>query len=460
MYILLTTGNEDGCDFIIALTHMRVPNDKLVAKECKGVDLFLGGHDHIYYHEQIGNLGNVFIKSGVDFKSLSLIEIEFRQPEEGEEFQKKVVHDKNVKIGQKYKYYSRQSFVVGVTRLDIVSDIPIDEEIRSFVNQSYADLEKEMSKKLCWLEGPLDATFEGVRSRETNLGNFLADMLRKELIADMAIIQGGSIRADKLYPTGFLTLGDLFDIHPFKAKMIVKELKGRYIMDFLEAAVSKLPALEGRFLQTSKINVSYDLDQPAGERVIKDSVLIGGKPLDLNKTYTVAMPEYIGSGKDGFGCLLNGKCITDKETAISMRDILLSFCEYVWKEDTYREFLLARKHGDVFSPQNLIPFMEHRSSKLKDKLKFAVCKLTESMGRQSSIRRQQKNRNDRFVSCLTEENVEQIKSAIMNKHIEVSTNLIKRLQKYTLIHDIKEVDGQRYICINPVLQDRSVFVSE
>lgn len=53
---------EMGCDLIIALTHSRVGNDIALAKEVgavkykegeedrgDGVDLLLGGHDHIYY---------------------------------------------------------------------------------------------------------------------------------------------------------------------------------------------------------------------------------------------------------------------------------------------------------------------------------------------------------------------------------------------------------------------------
>ena len=37
-----------GADYIIALTHMRWPNDTRLAKEAKDIDLFLAGHDHDY----------------------------------------------------------------------------------------------------------------------------------------------------------------------------------------------------------------------------------------------------------------------------------------------------------------------------------------------------------------------------------------------------------------------------
>ena len=39
----------DGCNMVIALTHMRVNHDEKFAREVPGIDLVLGGHDHEYY---------------------------------------------------------------------------------------------------------------------------------------------------------------------------------------------------------------------------------------------------------------------------------------------------------------------------------------------------------------------------------------------------------------------------
>lgn len=36
-----------GCKIVIALTHMRTPNDIRLAKEVDEIDLILGGHDHV-----------------------------------------------------------------------------------------------------------------------------------------------------------------------------------------------------------------------------------------------------------------------------------------------------------------------------------------------------------------------------------------------------------------------------
>lgn len=40
--------SELGCDIVIALTHMRVPNDIKLAEEVPEIDIILGGHDHVY----------------------------------------------------------------------------------------------------------------------------------------------------------------------------------------------------------------------------------------------------------------------------------------------------------------------------------------------------------------------------------------------------------------------------
>ena len=38
------------CDFVIALTHMRIPNDQLLGQRAEHIDIILGGHDHVGSH--------------------------------------------------------------------------------------------------------------------------------------------------------------------------------------------------------------------------------------------------------------------------------------------------------------------------------------------------------------------------------------------------------------------------
>ena len=58
---------------VIALTHMRVPNDELLTQSVPELDLVLGGHDHDYAYyckrDEHGNQAQeaFMVKSGCDF---------------------------------------------------------------------------------------------------------------------------------------------------------------------------------------------------------------------------------------------------------------------------------------------------------------------------------------------------------------------------------------------------------
>lgn len=58
---------------MIGLTHMRVAQDKKLPQEVEGVDLVLGGHDHIIMEEFINEI--LVVKSGSNFKNLSVIQV-------------------------------------------------------------------------------------------------------------------------------------------------------------------------------------------------------------------------------------------------------------------------------------------------------------------------------------------------------------------------------------------------
>merc|ERR1711963_1068566 len=54
---------KQGAEIVIALTHMRAPNDELLAHEVPEVDLILGGHDHHYEVKPVGPHGTYVLKS-------------------------------------------------------------------------------------------------------------------------------------------------------------------------------------------------------------------------------------------------------------------------------------------------------------------------------------------------------------------------------------------------------------
>ena len=61
---------EEGCDLVIALNHMRLPEDTDMANEntSEVVDMIFGGHDHCYHSDLNPETGVYVLKSGTDFE--------------------------------------------------------------------------------------------------------------------------------------------------------------------------------------------------------------------------------------------------------------------------------------------------------------------------------------------------------------------------------------------------------
>ena len=162
-----------------------------------------------------------------------------------------------------------------------------------------------------------------VRSNETNLGDLCADAYRIISGADVAILNGGCIRAE--IPVGDITYGQIIAVHPFGNELCVVEITGQELLDALEYSAFKLPGEFGGFLQVSGMSFTIDvsvesgvvLDENSmfvsveGERRVKD-VMIGGEPLDPEKVYTLSCHNYeLKSMGDGYTMFADNSFLMD-----------------------------------------------------------------------------------------------------------------------------------------------------
>jgi 5'-nucleotidase len=69
--------NVMQCDFVIALTHMRLSNDRILANSVPEIDLVLGGQDHGYNVECDSKTGVFIVKSRANFDDFSDIDLQF-----------------------------------------------------------------------------------------------------------------------------------------------------------------------------------------------------------------------------------------------------------------------------------------------------------------------------------------------------------------------------------------------
>ena len=84
-------------------------------------------------------------------------------------------------------------------------------------------LEEGMKEVIGELDCELEGRFSELRTRETNLGNLITDIMRRATRADVALINSGTMRSDTIHEAGefkmkvrnwLLNLRGLLNFHP------------------------------------------------------------------------------------------------------------------------------------------------------------------------------------------------------------------------------------------------------
>lgn len=290
---------EQGAHVVIALTHMRWPNDRRLAECVEEIDLILGGHDHDYGLEEVN--GKYILKSGTDFRNLSNITLSF----------------------------SNSGLKIDIQRVDLDSSITEDPHIKKIVSHLNEEIMEKMEEVLGTIHVEMDGRFKSVRSLETNLGNFVTDIMLEVSKADCAMLNGGTFRSDRVHSKGDFTLGDLFTILPLVDNLVVIEVTGAQLLIALENGVSKYPTLDGRFPQVAGMCYGFDPSKPPGERVDPELVQVQEQYLKLNKTYRVCTKEFIAEGKDGYDIFKECPVIVDSEKLMTLSTAVRNHFESV-----------------------------------------------------------------------------------------------------------------------------------
>lgn len=226
----------------------------------------------------------------------------------------------------------------------LVSDYAeTDEEMDTCIWEIQGRFASSMNQLAGHSDVPLQITDDDgiriVRSRETNIGDFCADAYRIVSGADIAMVNGGGIRAD--LPAGDISQGDIINVYPFGNTLCVVQASGQEILDALEMANRfVLPEISdgtnavgenGGFLQVSGITFAVDTSiAPAvvlddngmyvscGDiRRVKDVKVLQSDgsyaPIDPEGAYTLASHNYmIKQGGDGLSMFMDNPLTMDE----------------------------------------------------------------------------------------------------------------------------------------------------
>lgn len=277
-------------DVIVCLAHMGIDKGSKfvstgIAEATDKIDLIIDGHSHTRLDEPIVIGNTMIVQAGEHGRFIDQVEIELKPAAERT--------GKMEIIGKSAKLVSFEDL------LEMEPDPNVLETI-----ESIDALISEVSETVVGTTNvDLDGERETNRTSETNLGNLITDAMIAATGADVAITNGGGIRAS--IPAGDITLGEVITTFPFGNYVVTLETPGQDIIDALEHGLSVYPEPNGGFPQISGMTVKFDPAKEPGSRIVE--LLIGGEAVDPEKSYVLATNNFMAIGGDKYEMFADNK---------------------------------------------------------------------------------------------------------------------------------------------------------
>ncbi|MBI4062674.1 MAG: bifunctional metallophosphatase/5'-nucleotidase [Elusimicrobia bacterium] len=268
---------EEECDLIILLTHIGFAkegedfeDDRYLARQVPGIDLILGGHSHTRLTSAYQEPKNktIIVQSGSYLSALDKLELTL---------------DPKTKKIKKFEH----------RLIDLwVDEIGQDPKILRLIEPYKNKVNQQLSRVIGRTQGELSHA----RGEDSILGNLIADAMKEQAQADIAMHNTGGIRS--AIPVGEISLRHLYTAFPFDNTVVVLELTGGQIKEILENSLTE----QKKRMYVSGLSLRYRSSRPKGHRIA--DISIGGKPLLVTKNYTVATNSFLAEGGDGYPTFL------------------------------------------------------------------------------------------------------------------------------------------------------------
>ncbi len=322
--------NENNCDLIIAITHIDAPLDLKLAAEVPGIDIIFGGqtHDSVFQVVQNDSVNCIVVQPIAIY---TMGELSFMYNREIDE-----ITDINWEIHL----------------LD--STVGCDSTVKALMDSFLNIYDSLLSEPIGESTVDLDAQKHVIRAQETNLGNLIADSWRDWFSEiDIALVNSGCIRGDKIYPAGSISHKTVIEMQFFMDEIYEVKIDGSQLKQILEIDASAIRvdgdscpesqrAENGGFLQVSGIkfiidttkscfcaeydglNVSRIIDK--GNRISEVYIAngTGWETLNDSTEYTILITDWSAGGGDGYYLFLESSIDKTPTTVIST-DVLAKY---------------------------------------------------------------------------------------------------------------------------------------
>ena len=337
--------NKADADLIVCLGHLGIDDESIgnrsidVCEHVDGIDLFIDGHSHSTTADIIAKVGDTNVVNGA-----------------------KIVSTGTALANVGVVIYDQETGTLTDELVPAASYTKTDADVAKLVDDRNTAVDKVYGEKIATTEVDLNGsrsggaatdpvtkaemTFpegEGVRTTETNLGDFAADAIlwqaRQTLgeeNVDAALTNGGGIR--EALAKGDISKKSLLAVFPFGNTVATIDVTGAQLLEALEAATCTTPEAIGAFPQVSGIeftlntgvpyvngtqyaNSTYYAPANPGSRVTISTV--NGEAFDPAATYTIATNDFTAKGGDTYGVFkIAGGW---KDVGVSLEDALINY---------------------------------------------------------------------------------------------------------------------------------------
>lgn len=259
-----TALQQAGADIIVALTHLDLDEDKVVANNMTEIDLILGGHEHD--HMLVPTNGASIAKADANAKTIYVHTLTY--------FYK----TKNLKI---------DSQLLSID--DTVPSLPIAKAVVDkwdrILLQEIQQVIAHPDEVIYNTNTPLIGTDKAGRSEQTNLGQIIskAMALSFDTPAEAAIVNGGSFRLDDNLEGEIVSL-DVFRVLPFGGDVQKIDISGALLQQVLEYGESQKGT--GAYLHRYNIHKN------------NTTWYVNNAPIQDEKIYHIALSDYLLKGFD------------------------------------------------------------------------------------------------------------------------------------------------------------------
>ena len=277
-------------DLIVLLTHQGDDQDVQLARQIKNADIIVGGHSHTRLSEALRENNILIVQTGSKTRGLGRITIDVKGDSVAD-----------------YDYELMTTWVDSVKKANA--------QLEQLVAQYKTLIEKDYAQVI----GQLAVDWDEDEHRETNVGDYLTDVMRAVTQADFAVFNSGGIRKD--IPAGPITKKDILELLPFENYLVTFQCSGAQLLHTIEKNAMDEVGGSMSILQLSNLCYRYRVGTDGQPAIL--SAQIDGKPIDPEAQYTGATVDFVLNGQalKYLGFEPDGR----RETGLLMADVVIDY---------------------------------------------------------------------------------------------------------------------------------------